>query len=690
MSTVKFQVEGHVYELTADEYAKSKLLTELTELDSQQPISIWNCSKNAFELAYNFLKYGTVPSIEEFFLIEYFGLSFRSSYGLSCLVEDNMRANMYALGTSPQLDRCLVLEPDANMYALDEDNKRDYKQPYYGLYTIDKHFWTTLACERKTNTQLLFDGPVPTKATWEEVQRRLNLLSLYLLPGVVIAGGAIFSILFGQKVHDIDLFIYGKTEAEAEQIIRAIAKVVELDNTVPLDDKFRSLKLPKVSRSRNAVTFHQKGKPDVQVILRLYQTQSEIVSGFDVDSCCLGWDGKCLFGTYRGVYALENLTNTVNFDRLSPSYERRMIKYASRGIAIFVPNLDRSSVNTAMLDHDLYHVYPTHPGNTNIYSKMKKLRELNGLSVMLLLERFAEKICYRERLQRLASRLSSEVSDYCFASPGTREGETLRNFLEHIASQAMEPKYFDSSDRYVPLLRELHKLGMYVDGESFECYSVTPVGSSLYAVIDLDILEDCLKFRIAHPLLSKSCYLIQSTLADLEQILHFPQIYHDIIATVRPVDFPANIQWKKTLPGEQMTNTFHRIVLEDNSKWYESPYYASEEEPPSGVEAVVLPWEESIENFTHDGRCFVKHRTSTYAYACGELLKIKSPIKSLEIYKWFSPQELTRYAGRYDLRLTGADYKQLKHNKFEIAGHVVGKRDFHYANASHGNLIIYF
>ena len=238
----------------------------------------------------------------------------------------------------------------------------------------------------------------------------------------------------------------------------------------------------------------------------------------------------------------------------SPSYERRLVKYASRGIAVRVPDFDRSLVNEEMLEADLFRVYPTQPGQSNIYFNMKKIRQLQGLSVLLLLERFAQKIDYRKRLRYLTSRLSSEVSDYSFVPLGSREGETLQNFLIYLHTKNMDPKYFNFSDRYMPLFRELEKQGIKVSGEDWD--NNTPpnyVGSSLYPTHNQEDLEKCFHFRIAHPLLSKSCYFVRSGVKDIGLLLHFPKIYYDIISVVRPVDFPLNLEWKTTQPGEQIS-----------------------------------------------------------------------------------------------------------------------------------------
>jgi hypothetical protein len=40
--------------------------------------------------------------------------------------------------------------------------------------------------------------------------------------------------------------------------------------------------------------------------------------------------------------------------------------------------------------------------------------------------------------------------------------------------------------------------------------------------------------------------------------------------------FPLDITFKKINPGEQTTNTFNKIVLEDNAEWFKGEFYLSE------------------------------------------------------------------------------------------------------------------
>jgi hypothetical protein len=85
---------------------------------------------------------------------------------------------------------------------------------------------------------------------------------------------------------DVDLFLYGlETEEQANQKLLEIYEAITdaVPNTVIC------------FRSKYAVTLvSQYPYRHIQIILRLYKSPAEILMGFDVDCCAVGYDGKCL------------------------------------------------------------------------------------------------------------------------------------------------------------------------------------------------------------------------------------------------------------------------------------------------------------------------------------------------------------------------------------------------------------
>lgn len=69
--------------------------------------------------------------------------------------------------------------------------------------------------------------------------------------------------------------------------------------------------------------------PHIQIVLRCYQSPNEVLLGFDIDSCCFGYDGKKVYGLPRAIRSVMTATNLVDPTRQSKTYESRYI-YTSR------------------------------------------------------------------------------------------------------------------------------------------------------------------------------------------------------------------------------------------------------------------------------------------------------------------------------------------------------------------------
>lgn len=97
-------------------------------------------------------------------------------------------------------------------------------------------------------------------------------------------------------------------------------------------------------RSRNAITFSTQGRPPFQVVLRGYSTMAEVLHGFDLGSCSIGFDGSLVLLTELGALAAERGLNVLCLDGWRSSYERRLAKYASRGFSVVLPRLDLARI----------------------------------------------------------------------------------------------------------------------------------------------------------------------------------------------------------------------------------------------------------------------------------------------------------------------------------------------------------
>lgn len=140
---------------------------------------------------------------------------------------------------------------------------------------------------------------------------------------------------------DVDLFLYNLTEEQAVEKIKQIEQRI----------KDSILTETTTVRTKNAITIaSQYPTRHVQIVLRVYRSISEILTGFDVDCSCAAYDGKQVYASPRALAAYMTQINTIDLTRRSPSYENRLSKYARRGFEVYWPLLDRSRIDPTLFE----------------------------------------------------------------------------------------------------------------------------------------------------------------------------------------------------------------------------------------------------------------------------------------------------------------------------------------------------
>lgn len=146
---------------------------------------------------------------------------------------------------------------------------------------------------------------------------------------------------------DVDLFVYGLNEEQAIEKIKQVEMKIRdsiLSETTTI-------------RTKHAITIvSQYPTRHVQIVLRLYKSISEILTGFDVDCSCVAYDGSQVWAAPRAVGAYVTQTNTVDLSRRSPSYENRLSKYSHRGFEVYWPLLDRSKIDPTVFERSFSRV----------------------------------------------------------------------------------------------------------------------------------------------------------------------------------------------------------------------------------------------------------------------------------------------------------------------------------------------
>ncbi|KAJ8118133.1 hypothetical protein ONZ43_g4053 [Nemania bipapillata] len=140
---------------------------------------------------------------------------------------------------------------------------------------------------------------------------------------------------------DVDLFLYGLNEEQAVQKIKDI------------EARIRDAILSEVTvvRTKNAITIcSQYPTRHVQIVLRVYKSISEILTGFDIDCSGAAYDGNQVYTTPRALASYITQINPIDLSRRSPSYENRLSKYSHRNFEVYWPELDRSRVDPTIFE----------------------------------------------------------------------------------------------------------------------------------------------------------------------------------------------------------------------------------------------------------------------------------------------------------------------------------------------------
>ena len=414
---------------------------------------------------------------------------------------------------------------------------------YYNLIKLDENLWNSIVIGDTSNmNDVLFNGKKLNKRSWEEIQNDVLEVRKYMRTGMLVAGGKIFSILFGTQSHDIDIFLYG------QEYDNAVNTIIGYTN-----DYINDLK--KLVRTKNAVTFVVRDKDEIQIILRLYRTVSEILHGFDVDSCSMGYDGENIYLTERALYAIQHGYNTVNFDRLSNSYEARLAKYGTRGMAVKIPNFDKNKINMEKLMGTWEAFYT--PKDRYKYIK----NDLKGLDKLIFLDYHIQGRVYfggRGQFQtkyagkfvsKSVEKLAEESSDYNPVPFIHRESVPLNVIINYIYTKGKIkfPELNNLNDEDLMQLNNMYNIEQIITTR-------IPKADKIYF---LGVISGWSNIKNDTAM----------------QILNIPDLMYRALEQIRPWYISQNVELKTINPGEQMTGTFHKTVLDNNDIWYKGIFY---------------------------------------------------------------------------------------------------------------------
>lgn len=170
-------------------------------------------------------------------------------------------------------------------------------------------------------------------------RERLEYMRKSINPGdYYIAGGAAMYLCnIIDDMRDVDIFT--TKELNIKDVAVDIYRGHISKNCVELRGSIDS--------SSSSYQYALGSSSTIQVILRIYSSPSEIVHGFDLDSCgyCYDVGNDKLYRTTRAKYASIHKINYFDPDRSSPSYAIRLSKYFLRGFNIWMPYENRVQFN---------------------------------------------------------------------------------------------------------------------------------------------------------------------------------------------------------------------------------------------------------------------------------------------------------------------------------------------------------
>jgi hypothetical protein len=164
----------------------------------------------------------------------------------------------------------------------------------------------------------------------------INILNKFLgVPGIILAGGAVYSALTNSVINDFDLYIVG---------------ISDDDERVKLVKQFTEelWKYEEFTLRRTNGCWTWDSNPPIQLIARNYSTISEVIHGFDNGAAAVAFDGKEVYFTSSGFLTYTTSQIVVNLTRKRATYEKRLRKYSSRYFGLILPNLDIDLINEGM------------------------------------------------------------------------------------------------------------------------------------------------------------------------------------------------------------------------------------------------------------------------------------------------------------------------------------------------------
>lgn len=381
-----------------------------------------------------------------------------------------------------------------------------------------------------------------------------------------IAGGAISSTILDNEYNDVDFFVYGVDSDET-----ALSIVTKLVNKIKNNAKkikigwYNNLqKEEQEKKYKDCPELHQPyletecslvyspncisiyiDKYKFQIILRIYNSISEVLHGFDLGASAVGFDGSNVYFTSLSKFCYENMANIYDGSRRSTTYEKRLVKYFNKGFSIILPDLSISKLKVANHKYNICEACEM-PYLTFTYSKvMNKIITVDSFFI---------------GIHKLSDDSDYDLNDSCDFISVKRSRLYLKNLETLIKNDTTFVYYKDLQDTKIEFNNTIFPYDFVV---------------SLYDKLAREIRNGKLMFMKLRKYINVVPAEKFGELAfqkdGIKQMLAIIEEQQKIISQKCKNTEVLTIKWNKTDPMTQLTSSFNPVI-EDDSKWY-GEYY---------------------------------------------------------------------------------------------------------------------
>jgi len=289
---------------------------------------------------------------------------------------------------------------------------------------------------------------------------------------ISLCGGAIISILQGGNPHDYDLFFHSDSVDEIDDIFNEC--MYYFANLVNADIRY--------SRSRylmNVSVDYGIFYGDLQFIKRVYKTKEQVLFGFDLAPCRLGYNPKDgVFATICGAMAFSMNAFALDISNRSKSFGHRLHKYSyNNSYSILLPQLQSDIINDNSMElFDNIKICRGAEGNNRFliesYEDTPDDYKSNNCNLNYIIKQDYGNLTFYSDDLKIISELSDEFiekemidNNSYFVKPSSRENITRANSKEFLNDKYKEfvlAYFVDEDDEKADTIWQ-EKVKYYID-----------------------------------------------------------------------------------------------------------------------------------------------------------------------------------------------------------------------------------